>query len=139
MPEKWIQHKITAFCRNTLKPRYIWTFSLCTPFPILYQSQASLLTEASPHFGIHHLYHILKHSNFSVLQNSTSEVIICMFPDFKYRKTDRMFPVGFFCCILLPALVMPRRGEAVCPVFLQCASVRQAEEEGWEYSVVPIT
>lgn len=56
-----------------------------------------------PHFGIHHLYHILKHSNFSVLQNSTSEVIICMFPDFKYRKTDRMFPVGFFvvfCCLL---------------------------------------
>ena len=53
-----------------------------------------------PHFGIHHLYHILKHSNFSVLQNSTSEVIICMFPDFKHRKTDRMFPVGFSFLIL---------------------------------------
>ena len=32
-----------AFCRRLPSPRYIWTFPLCTPFPILYQSQASLL------------------------------------------------------------------------------------------------
>ena len=34
-----------AFCRRLPSPRYIWTFPLCTPFPILYQSQASLLNE----------------------------------------------------------------------------------------------
>ena len=41
------------------------------------------------------IHRILTHSNFSVLQNITSEVIICMFPDYKQRKTDGMFPVGF--------------------------------------------
>ncbi len=35
--------KKPAFCRRLPSPRYIWTFPLCTPFPILYQSQASLL------------------------------------------------------------------------------------------------
>lgn len=37
--------KKPAFCRRLPSPRYIWTFPLCTPFPILYQSQASLLED----------------------------------------------------------------------------------------------
>ena len=51
------------------------------------------------------------------------------------KQTDSKKPTGWFLSVFvgfwcLYVLVMPRRGEAVCPVFLQCASVRP--EEGAE-------
>ena len=45
--------KKPAFCRRLPSPRYIWTFPLCTPFPILYQSQASLLSKKPDFNPIH--------------------------------------------------------------------------------------
>lgn len=66
--------KKPAICRRLPRPRYIWTFLLCTPFPILYQSQASLLANNFSFFWIEYFGHKIDNGSRSkVLSEFSTE------------------------------------------------------------------